>query len=91
MDPNRIKGTMRPSDQDLFLSNSFAVPGPQVSLWCDVREEKNQRLLQQVLIDSISGPPSFPEMYGAACRTVSWMSREANMDSSPSSGSGTSA
>lgn len=81
---------MRPSDSDLVHSETFQYPGPQLSLWRDIRDPANQRLLQQVIKDATRAcdgmGPEFPEMYGAPCETVSMMSQGEATDKNPESG-----
>ena len=81
---------MRPSDSDLVHSKTFQYPGPQLSLWRDIRDPANQRLLQQVIKDATRAcdgmGPEYPEMYGAPCETVSMMSKGESLESGGSTG-----
>lgn len=81
---------MRPSDSDLVYSETFQYPGPQLSLWRDIRDPANQRLLQQVIKDATRAcdgiGPEFPEMYGMPCPTVSMMSKGDSPESGGSTG-----
>ena len=80
---------MRPSDSDLVLTTTHEVNGPHTSLWRDIREPDNQRLLQQVVKDALRAcdghKAEYPEMYGKPCETVSMMGEEASTAGSPQS------
>jgi len=80
---------MRPSDSDLVFSISSLYPGPHMSLWRDIRDPDNQRLLQQIIKDAVRAcdgmGPEYPDMYGEPCNTVSMMTRGESIDGSPES------
>lgn len=80
---------MRPSDSDLELSTTHHVAGPHTSLWRDIREPENQRLLQQVVKDALRAcdgyKAEYPEMYGKPCEKVSMMDSEVSSNGGPQS------